>query len=61
PGMWDGLDVDQECLNYLEERMFENSERAGMAGSGQWALDAGVHQHHWYPYAGLPREWSQDD
>ncbi|KAJ6489664.1 hypothetical protein C8R47DRAFT_476034, partial [Mycena vitilis] len=61
PGMWDGLDIEKECLDFLEERMFENSERAGMAGTGQWGLDAGVHQGHWYPYRGLPWDWSKED
>ncbi|KAJ6478267.1 hypothetical protein C8R45DRAFT_1216466 [Mycena sanguinolenta] len=61
PGMWDGLDIEQECLGYLEERMFENSARAGMAGTGQWGLDAGVHQGRWFPYAGLPSYWSKDN
>ncbi|KAJ6481243.1 hypothetical protein C8R47DRAFT_1322273 [Mycena vitilis] len=61
PGMWDGLDIEKECLDFLEERMFENSERAGMAGTGQWGLDAGVHQGHWYPYGGLPWDWSKED
>ncbi|KAJ7463335.1 hypothetical protein FB451DRAFT_978881, partial [Mycena latifolia] len=59
PGKWNGLDVDQECLSFLEERMFENSRRAGFAGTGQWGLDAGVHQSHWYH--DLPAAWSLDD
>ncbi|KAJ7870069.1 hypothetical protein B0H14DRAFT_2291431, partial [Mycena olivaceomarginata] len=61
PGMWDGLHVEQECLGYLEERMFENSARAGMGGTGQWGLDSGVHQGHWFPYASLRSYWSKDD
>ncbi|KAJ7699257.1 hypothetical protein B0H17DRAFT_1129327 [Mycena rosella] len=59
PGLWNGLDVDRECLDLLEERMFENSERAGPAGIGQWGLDAGVHQGHRYPY-NVPAPWSLD-
>ncbi|KAJ7104678.1 hypothetical protein C8R44DRAFT_715670 [Mycena epipterygia] len=55
------VDVDKECLHYLEQRMFENSERAGVAGIGVWGLDAGVHQGHWYPYGGLPFDWTTDD
>ncbi|KAJ7486566.1 hypothetical protein FB451DRAFT_1167989 [Mycena latifolia] len=54
PGKWNGLDVEQECLSFLEERMFENSPC-------WWGLDAGVHQSHWFPYHGLPAAWSLDD
>ncbi|KAJ6523218.1 hypothetical protein DFH09DRAFT_1047292 [Mycena vulgaris] len=61
PGKWNDLDVDQNCLSFLEERMFENSERAGFAGTGQWGLDAGVHQGRWFPYGNLPSAWSKDD
>jgi hypothetical protein len=61
PGMWDGLDIEQESLGYLEEQMFENSVRVGMASIGQWGLDSGVHQGHWFPYASLPSYWSKDD
>ncbi|KAF8171478.1 hypothetical protein BJ912DRAFT_860528 [Pholiota molesta] len=34
-------DVDKECLEILEEEMFEKSARAGIAGHYQWGLDAG--------------------
>ncbi|KAF8160154.1 hypothetical protein BJ912DRAFT_936174 [Pholiota molesta] len=44
-------DVDKECLEILEEEMFEKSARAGIAGHYQWGLDAGDH-HYWDPYAG---------
>ena len=52
-----GDDIDKECLALLEERMFEWSLEAGVAGEQQWGLDAGDHQH-WNPYAGLPPEWN---
>ncbi|KAJ6473953.1 hypothetical protein DFH09DRAFT_834612, partial [Mycena vulgaris] len=61
PGKWNDLDVDQNCLSFLEERMFDNSERAGFAGTGQWGLDAGVHQGRWFLYGNLPSAWSKDD
>ena len=46
---YEGIDVDRECIDRLEEEMFEISERAGIAGNHQWGLDAGDHQY-WYPY-----------
>lgn len=46
---YESVDVDRECIGRLEEEMFENSERAGIAGNHQWGLDAGDHQY-WYPY-----------
>ncbi|KAJ6613077.1 hypothetical protein B0H10DRAFT_1764831, partial [Mycena sp. CBHHK59/15] len=58
--LWDTLDVDQECLEILEHRMFEISPRAGQAGKTQWGLDAGVHQGQCFPYQNLPSEWSYD-
>ncbi|KAJ7760192.1 hypothetical protein B0H14DRAFT_2269338, partial [Mycena olivaceomarginata] len=61
PGMWDGLNIEQEYLGYLEERMFENSAHAGMVSIGQWGSDSGVHQGHWFLYASLPSYWSKDD
>ena len=33
----DGFDVDMECLERLEEEMFERSALAGNAGDYQWA------------------------
>ncbi len=47
----EGIDVDRECIERLEEEMFEVSERAGIAGNHQWGLDAGDHQY-WNPYDG---------
>lgn len=55
------IDVDKECLRLLEERMFEQSFRAGIAGHRQWGLDAGDHQECWDPYTGRPDEWIRSD
>ena len=55
------VDVERECLERLEEQMFERSMRAGIAGYYQWGLDAGDHQECWYPYAGLPEHWNHED
>ena len=55
------VDVERECLERLEEQMFERSLRAGIAGYCQWGLDAGDHQECWYPYAGLPEHWNHED
>jgi hypothetical protein len=55
------IDVDKECLERLEEQMFERSERAGVAGHFQWGLDAGTHQDSWDPYNMLPTEWDHGD
>jgi hypothetical protein len=40
----DWIDVDKECLERLEEEMFERSALAGKAGRYQWGLDAGDYQ-----------------
>jgi hypothetical protein len=48
----DGVDVDKESLERLEEEMFERSVLAGIAGNYQWGLDAGDHQGNWNPYGG---------
>ena len=47
-------DVDRECLASLEEEMFENTERTGPSGNGQWGMDAGYHQGGWDPSFGVP-------
>lgn len=54
-------DVDLECLNSLERRMFEVSKAAGHAGYWQWGLDVGDHQEGWDPYGNLPAEWHHND
>lgn len=50
------IDVDRECLEILEEEMFERSDRAGIAGDYQWGLDAGDYQQP-NLYTGLPPGW----
>ncbi|KAI0683221.1 hypothetical protein BC835DRAFT_1296586, partial [Cytidiella melzeri] len=55
------VDVDHECLTLFEERLFERSREAGIAGWYQWGLDAGEHQESWDPYAGLPSHWNHGD
>jgi len=47
-----GVDVDKESLERLEEEMFQRSVFAGIAGNYQWGLDAGDHQGSWNPYGG---------
>ncbi|KAF8176214.1 hypothetical protein K438DRAFT_1478619, partial [Mycena galopus ATCC 62051] len=54
-------DIDHECLNIFEERLFEQSRVAGRAGNQQWGLDIGTHQDNWNPYAGLPADWNHGD
>lgn len=54
------IDVEKECLEQLEEEMFEVSFRAGKAGNYQWGLDSG-HHDNWNPYANLPAEWKVGD
>jgi hypothetical protein len=54
------IDVEKECLEQLEEEMFEVSFRAGIAGNYQWGLDAGFHDN-WNPYANLPTQWKVGD
>jgi len=55
------IDVDKECLERLEEEMFERSALAGIAGNYQWGLDAGDHQEGWNPFAGTPEYWNHND
>ncbi|KAK0486624.1 hypothetical protein EDD18DRAFT_1111160 [Armillaria luteobubalina] len=44
------VDVDMEALRMLEDRMFDTSEDAGIAGNCQWGLDVGMHQDNWCPW-----------
>ncbi|KAJ7504614.1 hypothetical protein B0H11DRAFT_1709555 [Mycena galericulata] len=55
------VDVDHECLNIFEERLFEDSCAAGCAGNRQWGLDVGPHQNGWNPYANIPAHWNHED
>ena len=59
--LWYAVDIGKECLERLEEEMFEESERAGIAGHRQWGLDAGDHQDGWDPYLGTPEHWNYED
>ncbi|KAJ7255556.1 hypothetical protein C8J57DRAFT_1236007 [Mycena rebaudengoi] len=55
------VDVDLDCVAFLEERMFENSIQAGRAGNEQWGRDAGPHQDGWVPYMHIPSHWNHGD
>ena len=57
PSILGEVDVDRECLEQLEEEMFERTDRTGPSGNFQWGLDAGHHQDGWYPYSGVPINW----
>jgi hypothetical protein len=54
------IDIERDCLEQLEEEMFEVSIRAGIAGNYQWGLDSGYHDD-WNPYAQLPAGWNVAD
>jgi hypothetical protein len=58
---WLEVDVDKECLEQVEEQMFEHSKRAGAAGNSQWGQDIGSHQDDWNPYHDLPDSWNLGD
>jgi hypothetical protein len=49
---------DKECLEILEEEMFENTDRTGVSGNEQWGLDIGHHQGGWNPYIDAPKLWN---
>ena len=57
PSILGEIDVDRECLEQLEEEMFERTDRTGPSGNFQWGLDAGHHQDGWDPYFGVPKTW----
>jgi hypothetical protein len=57
PSILGEVDVDRECLEQLEEEMFERTERTGPSGNFQWGLDAGHHQDGWNPSFGVPKTW----
>jgi hypothetical protein len=56
PSILAEVDIDRECLEQLEEEMFERTHRTGPSGNFQWGLDAG-HQDGWDPYFGVPNTW----
>ncbi|KAJ7587306.1 hypothetical protein C8J56DRAFT_1051611 [Mycena floridula] len=49
----EAVDIVLEALKGLEERMFEYSQAAGIAGNKQWGLDPGPHQDDWSPFITL--------
>jgi len=51
------VDVEKECLEYLEEEMFERTDPTRPSGRWQWGLDAGHHQDSWDPSSGGPKAW----
>ena len=51
------IDIEWECLESLEEEMFENTDRTGVSGNSQWGLDAGHHQGGWDPSFGVQSSW----
>jgi hypothetical protein len=53
------IDVDKECLEVLEEELFERTERTGVSGNRQWGLDVGHHQDGWDPTFGVPKTWDE--
>lgn len=55
------IDIERECIEDLEDEMFEVSSRAGIAGHYQWGLDAGSHQNNWDPYSGLSSSLNHGD
>ena len=42
PSVLQDVDIDRDCLETLEEEMFEKSACAGIAGHWQWGLDPGA-------------------
>jgi len=53
------IDVDKECLEGLEEEMFEKTKQTGVSGNWQWGLDSGHHQDVWDPTFGIPETWNE--
>ncbi len=43
----DTRDMDRECLETFERRLFTFSKESGRAGNKQWGLDVGNHQDRW--------------
>ena len=57
PSILGEVDVDKDCLERLEEEMFERTDRTGLSGNWQWGLDAGHHQDGWDPSFGVLNSW----
>jgi hypothetical protein len=53
------IDVDKECLESLEEEMFERTERTRISRNWQWRLDVGYHHDGWNPSFGVPENWDE--
>jgi hypothetical protein len=53
------IDVDRECLEALEEEMFERSEHTGVSENQQWGLDVGHHQDGWDPVFFVTETWDE--
>jgi hypothetical protein len=60
PSISGEVDIDKECLEQLEEEMFERIHRTGPSGNCQWGLDAGHHQDGWDPSFGVSKTWEGD-
>ncbi|KAF9071317.1 hypothetical protein BDP27DRAFT_1419113 [Rhodocollybia butyracea] len=43
------IDVNFEAISLLDKIMFDESDRAGVAGNHQWGLDVGPHELAWTP------------
>ncbi|KAJ3745201.1 hypothetical protein EV360DRAFT_90130 [Lentinula raphanica] len=46
----ESADVNFEAISLLDQIMFDQSKRAGIAGNEQWGLNSGPHKKLWNPY-----------
>ncbi|KXN93409.1 hypothetical protein AN958_00328 [Leucoagaricus sp. SymC.cos] len=46
--------IDQQCIEDLENLIFDETRHAGRAGTRQWGLDKGSHYKGWIPYNEFP-------
>ena len=44
-------------MEFLEEEMFENTDRTDTSGNEKWGLDVGHHQGGWNPYINALKLW----
>lgn len=51
------IDVDAECISFLERRMFEVSHRAGKASHYVWGRSLGAHEGDWNPWLNTKESW----